>query len=94
MVRTNVIHKNEWPEIKRKLVCNYKSDTQFVQAKRLSLLQQKLEILRDSEEAIGKWVTKRDIHKLVFDRSDDEIKNHYRELEEERTLFPDDETEY
>ncbi len=94
LVRKNVIAKHEWSEIKRKICFNYKSDTQFVQAKRLSLLEQKLNILSTAEEAVGKWVTKRDIHKLIFDRSDEEIKEHYKKLEEERTLYPDDEESY
>ena len=94
LIRKKIIAKNEWPSIKRKIIFNYKSDTQFVQAKRLNLLQQKLDILRDAEDAIGKWITKRDVHKLVFDRSDEQIKEHYRSIEEERTLFPSDEDEY
>jgi hypothetical protein len=90
LIRKKIISKHEWDDIRRKLVFNYKSDTQFVQAKRLNLLQQKLEIVRDAEEYSGKWLSKRDIHKLVFDRSDEDIKKFYKGIEEERTLYPDD----
>jgi hypothetical protein len=88
-----VIKPNEWPSIKRKLKFIYRTDSQFASAKRLEQEKQRLEILRDMDEFVGKWFTRNDVHKQVFSRTDKEISEFEQRIDEESAKYQDkDET--
>jgi len=87
LVSKNIIAIKEWDNIKRKIFFKYNSDTRFAQAKRLSNLEQQINILRDMEEMVGKWYTKDDVFRKVLGKSSPEIKEHLKILEEEKVRF-------
>jgi hypothetical protein len=93
LIYKKVIDINEWDSIKRKIKFVYKSDAQFAQAKRIQSLQNKLDILRDAEEYVGKYLTRKMIHKDIFGRTDDEIKKLESQVEVEKSKYSDDDSD-
>jgi len=91
LIYKNIIKKKEWESIKRKLKFLYKTNTEWVEAKKLANLEKRLDILTNIEEQIGKWFTRDFVHKQLFNRTDADIKELQTKLQEEKTKFADEE---
>ena len=91
LVYKNIITADEWKPLKRKIKFVYKSDSQFADTKRIKGFEQKINILRDVEEYEGKWFTRKDIYTKILGLTDEEIKKHENEVQEEKTKYGNDE---
>jgi hypothetical protein len=73
LVLKGIIEPNEWASLKRKLVFIYKTDTQFIEAKRLQTIEAQLNVLRDIEDYKDTYFSKEYIQKNVLQLTKEEI---------------------
>lgn len=88
------IKEFEWEEIKQNVNINFISNDFFAKSKRLEVLQQKLEVLRDISDYEGKYFTREDILKKVLELDDNGIKELFRKIAEEEKAGLYDKDDY
>jgi hypothetical protein len=85
LIYKNIIKKEEWVDYEKKLIIRYKTNMEFVKAKRLKNLGDSISILRDAQEYVGKYFSKDFIWKKILNFNDQEIKDIQIEIRQENT---------
>lgn len=85
LVLKKIISLKEWNENYMSFVFKYSSDIYITQLREIEMLSEKINILRDSENYVGKYFSKEYINKHVLGFSDQQIKQMQDEIKAEGT---------
>lgn len=78
-----VITKEEWKEIKNKIYYDFQEDNHFSELKEAEVLQNRINIIRDMEEFVGKYYSQEWVRKNVLYQTDEEIEEIDKQIEAE-----------
>lgn len=84
LVLKNIFTEQEWLNISDNVRYDFVQDAYIAQQKKFELLQSKVEVLRDMENIIGKYVSHEWVQKNVLHMSDDDIKEQRKKILEEK----------
>ena len=82
--------ETEWKKFEQHLIIDFIQDNHFYQAKEFEVLQDKLTILRDIQDYVGKYFSEEWVFKNVLFLTDDEIKERKAQMKKEAAAAPTD----
>lgn len=88
LILKNIISLKEWNQNYNLIVFKYASDVYISQLREIEMLQEKINILRDSENYVGKYFSKSYINHTVLGFSDEQVQKMKEEMEEEAAEDP------
>jgi hypothetical protein len=83
LILKGIITPEEWPEIQAVLRYNFMSDNHFDELKNTEMLRERLGILRDIDDYVGKYYSNNWVRKNVLQMTEDEIEEMSKEMEED-----------
>ena len=84
----NIVSLKDWNRNYNNIVFKYASDIYISQLREIEMLQEKLNVLRDSENYVGKYFSKAYINRSVLGFSEEQIKTMQAEITEEAKEKP------
>lgn len=78
-----VITKEEWKEIKNKIYYDFQEDNHFSELKEAEVLQNRINIIRDLDEFVGKYYSQEWVRKNVLYQTEEEIEEIDKQIEAE-----------
>jgi hypothetical protein len=78
-----VITKEEWKEMKNKIYYDFQEDNHFSELKEAEVLQNRINIIRDMEEFVGKYYSQEWVRKNVLYQTEEEIEEIDKQIEAE-----------
>ena len=79
----HIVSYRDWQENKNLIRFIYSSDTYISQLRNIEMIQEKISALRDSENYVGKYFSKRYIQKNILDFDDEQIEQLNDEIKRE-----------
>lgn len=90
LVYTNKINKEEWKEkVRPFLKIRWNEDIHLIETREQEHLRTKIELVKEADALIGKYLTRNEIQSKIMKRTDEEIKQFYKDVEEEKKQFPE-----
>ena len=86
-----VLTKQEWKEIKGNVYYDYLQDNHFSELKNAEIMRDRISLLRDMDEFVGKYFSKEWVRKNVLYQSEDDIKEIDTQNAEDEDLGGDEE---
>ena len=83
LVAKGIISLDEWSGIAQNIRVDYAQDNHFYELKHAELIQDRLGILRDLDEYVGKYYSKEWVQKNVLQQSEEEIEQIQKEIKQE-----------
>ena len=74
LVLKGICTKNEWNQMKEKINYDFISDTHFTELKESEIMRERLAVLSDADNYVGKYFSVEYIRKHVLHQSEDEMK--------------------
>lgn len=87
-----VINQEDWNNIRNNIYINFNSDSHFTELKHNELLKERFGMLRDVEDAVGKYVSNIWVRKNILKQSEEEIKQLDKEIKSEGSDKDDDDS--
>lgn len=84
----HIVSYRDWQENKNLIRFIYSSDTYISQLRNIEMIQEKISALRDSENYVGKYFSKRYIQKNILDFDDEQIEQLNDEMKREEKNEP------
>jgi len=99
LLKTQLILKGvttleEWPEFARAIRYDYAVDNHFAELKEMEILRERVQMLRDIDDYVGKYYSNEWVRRNVLFQTDDEIEEIDQQIEDEKAsgvIEPDDE---
>lgn len=89
LILKNIVSLKEWNQNYNRIVFKYASDIYISQLREIEMLQEKINVLRDSENYVGKYFSKAYINRTVLGFSDEQVQQIQKEIEEEAEENPE-----
>jgi hypothetical protein len=86
LILKKIITEGDWKEIKRDIVWNYAEDNNFVEAKEIEALNNRVNTLNTIDPMVGKYFSRLYVQKNVLRMSDKEIAEEDSQIEKEKAL--------
>jgi len=83
LIMKGIINKNEWAKIKDDIEFVWASDSYFTELKENEILKERLSVIEEMQDHIGKYFSNDWIRKRVLRFDDDEIESMQKEIDEE-----------
>lgn len=90
LVLKGIIKLEEWDQIFYKIRFDYKKDTYTSELKDLEILQERMNIVRDADQYVGKYFSKDYIRKTILFQDDELMKDIDKENDADKTLNDDE----
>lgn len=74
LILKGVITPEDWPDIQSNIRYDFMEDNHFEELKASEILQNRIAVLRDTEEFVGKYFSEEWVRKNILQQSDDDIK--------------------
>jgi hypothetical protein len=84
LILKGILTPEEWNEVKDKIRYDFMKDNYFEELKQMEILREKVGMLRDIEENVGKYFSRAWVQKHVLFMNDDEIDDMQKEIDLER----------
>jgi len=84
VILKGILTPDEWTEVKDKIRYDFMKDNYFEELKQMEILREKVSMLRDVEENVGKYFSRKWVQKHVLFMNDDEIDEMQKEIDVER----------
>lgn len=81
-----VCTRQEWQQLKEEISYTFQSDVHFTEMKEAELLKERMAILGDIDQFVGKYVSRRYVRTKVLRFTEDDIEQIDKEMEEELPL--------
>lgn len=81
-----VCTRQEWQQLKEEISYTFQSDVHFTEMKEAELLKERMSILTDIDQFVGKYVSRRYVRTKVLRFTEDDIEQMDKEMEEELPL--------
>lgn len=83
LVLKNIITPDEWEDLKNNIRYDYVVDNHFQQMKEMEVIREKVGLLRDVDEYVGKYFSENWVKKRILHFTDDEIDLMSKEMQDE-----------
>tara|TARA_Y100000310_G_C20681879_1_gene816451 strand:+ start:1818 stop:3506 length:1689 start_codon:yes stop_codon:yes gene_type:complete len=93
LILKKVLTEPEWDEIKEDIIYNFIEDNLFTELKESEIMRERLTLLADVDQYVGKYYSVEWIRKNVLRQTDDDIKEIDKEIEAEEAAAEDDDEE-
>lgn len=92
LILKGILDPEEWAEVKDAIRYDFMKDNYFEELKQTEILREKVTMLRDIEEQIGKYYSREWVIKNVLFMSEDDMREMQKQIEKERKdgLYDDD----
>lgn len=90
LIVKGTIEESEWLSIRKNINIVWSQDAHFVESSRLDVMEKRLSLLQSAVEYEGKYLSRKEIHKMIMNRNEEEIEELERELLEERSKYADE----
>jgi len=90
LILKGVITPEDWPEIQSNIRYDFMQDNHFEELKRTEILQNRVTVLRDVDEYVGKYYSVKWVRENILHQSEDEMEELDKEIEEEEKYGDDD----
>lgn len=87
----NIISDKKWNEIANKIKYDFAMDNHFSELKNTEIIQNRIGVLRDTDEYVGKYYSKAWVRKNILYLNEEEIDEIKQDIEKEKKEEPDDE---
>jgi hypothetical protein len=84
LILKGVIKENEWDDIKKDIWVDFLKDSHFTELKQLEIMQDRMNMMRDIGDLVGKYYSKKWVQKNILNQTEDEIQEMEKEMEEEK----------
>ena len=84
LILKGILDPEEWIDIKDKIRYDFMKDNYFEELKQTEILREKVTMLRDIEEQIGKYYSREWVVKNVLFMSDDDMREMQKQIEKEK----------
>ena len=81
-----VCTRQEWQQLKEEISYTYQSDVHFTEMKEAELLKERMAILGDLDQFVGKYVSRKYVRTKILRFTEDDIEQMDKEMEEELPL--------
>ena len=87
-----VMTRKEWEDIKEDIYFDFLEDNHFTELKDAEIMQNRLGLLRDLDEYVGKYYSVKWVRENVLHQTEDDMKEIDKEIEAEKDMYdePDD----
>jgi hypothetical protein len=85
-----VCTRKEWQQMQEEISYDYQSDAHFTELKNVEIMKERLGILSDIDNYVGKYFSVGYIRKNILQQSEDDIKQMDEEMEEEKANTDED----
>ena len=90
LIAKNIIRAEEWDDLRKGMTFVYDLDNHFTELKDNEILMQRVQMLQQMEQYVGKYYSAKWVKKNVLQLTDDEIKEMENDIEEDRDQQIDD----
>jgi len=90
LILKGIITPEDWPDIQANLRYDFMEDNHFEELKQVEILQNRLTALRDIDEYVGKYYSRKWVRQNILQQSEDDIKELDDEIAEEEKEFGDE----
>lgn len=94
LILKGIVTLEEWPEFARAIRFDYSIDNYFAELKETEILRDRVSMLRDIDDYVGKYYSNEWVRKHVLHQTEEEIKEINQQVEDEKAagiIEPDDE---
>jgi len=84
LILKGILTPDEWTEIKDKIRYDFMKDNYFEELKQMEILREKVTMLRDLEDNVGRYFSRNWVQKNVLFMSDEDIEEMQKEIDLER----------
>ena len=93
LVLKGICTRSEWAQLKEEIYYDFITDAHFAELKDAEILKERLGILQDIDNYVGKYFSVAYIRKKVLKQTEDEMKEIDKEMEEEAAVEEDEPTD-
>ena len=83
LILRGVMKKEDWDKISQDITFKFKTESYFHELKETEMLKERLEILRDMEDSLGKYYSVEWVRRNVLKQTDEDIKEMDRQMKAE-----------
>jgi len=83
LIAKGVVNEKEWREISQKMRIDFMQDNHFTELKHAELLQDRMNILRDVQEQVGRYYSEEWVRKNILQQSEEEIERMDKQIKDE-----------
>ena len=83
LISKGIVNENEWKDISQSIRIDFMQDTHFAELKHAELVQDRLNILRDMNDYVGRYYSEQWVRKNILQQSDDEIDQMDKQIKKE-----------
>ena len=84
LLMKNIITPDDWKEISQNIYCEYAKDSYFTELKDSEILKERMEVLREVNEYIGRYYSIEWVRKNILKQTEDEISDMDKEMDDEK----------
>jgi len=84
LILKGILTPEEWNEVKDKIRYDFMKDNYFEELKQMEILREKVSMLRDIDDNVGRYFSRNWVQKHVLFMNDDEIDEMQKEIDAER----------
>ena len=93
LVLKGICTRSEWAQLKEEIYYDFITDAHFAELKDAEILKERLGILQDIDNYVGKYFSVAYVRKKVLKQTEDEMKEIDKEMEEEAAVEEDEPTD-
>ena len=91
LVLKGICTKAEWQQIKEEIYFDFITDAHFAELKDAEILKERLTLLSDIDQHVGKYFSIAYVRKKILQQTEDDIKEMDKEMAEEEATMPEEE---
>lgn len=88
LILKNIVSLKEWNQNYNSIIFKYSSDIYITQLREIEMMQEKLNVLRDSENYVGKYFSKAYINKNILGFTEEQVNQMQEEIANEAAETP------
>jgi hypothetical protein len=90
LILKGIITPEDWPEIQAALRYDFMQDNHFEELKQTEIIQNRITVLRDIDEYVGKYYSVKWVRENILQQSEDAMEEIDNEIEDEKALYGED----
>jgi archaellum component FlaC len=83
LIAKGVVNEKEWREISQKMRIDFMQDNHFTELKQAELIQDRMNILRDVQEQVGRYYSEEWVRKNILQQTEEEIERMDKQIKDE-----------
>jgi len=83
LIAKGVVNEKEWREISQKMRIDFMQDNHFSELKQAELIQDRMNILRDVQDHVGRYYSEEWVRKNILQQTEEEIERMDKQIKDE-----------